>query len=130
MKASNMNTVNTGHSSPTKKYRDPQEEDDTVTQLEQILNDEKKKSYNINTAEEYLDQMRIQTQTHDSHTIEANGQTGGANIVIKNKDFSAVRRGVDSQSPSRGTRNEIKDIVKTFDSTEIGVLLSQVEEEL
>jgi len=31
MKASNMNTVNTGHSSPTKKYRDPQEEDDTVT---------------------------------------------------------------------------------------------------
>ncbi len=41
-----------------------------------------------------------------------------------------MRRGVDSESPSREIRDDIKDIVKTFDSTEIGVLLSQVEEEL
>ena len=41
-----------------------------------------------------------------------------------------MRRGVDSTSPSREIRKDIKDIVKTFDSTEIGVLLSQVEEEL
>ncbi len=105
-------------------------EQDTVAQLEQILaQEEQSRGQKKNQeAEIYLNQMR--DQAAEDNTIEQESPSAAANIVIKDKDFSAVRRGVDSESPSREIRDDIKDIVKTFDSTEIGVLLSQVEEEL
>lgn len=118
-----MPTIQVNGEFDGKKGKKLETEGDTISQIEKVLNDAGGNNLpEKNTIDCLMDEMKSNAQ----HSFD-----NSANIEVASSSFYGP--GENSRIVKQEDQQAIKDIrtiVQTFDSNEIGMLLKQVEEEL